>query len=72
MVQYKKRGKRMAMIDEIKKEIFCSMKFSDTTIAGIKETEEYKIKQAYNKGLRDALNIFNKHIASEKYEEATK
>lgn len=56
----------MAMIDEIKKEIFCSMKFSDTTIAGIKETEEYKIKQAYNKGLRDALNIFNKHIASEK------
>ena len=29
----------MAMIDEIKKEIFCSMKFSDTTIAGIKETE---------------------------------
>lgn len=71
-VQYKKRGKRMAMIDEIKKEIFCSMKFSDTTIAGIKETEEYKIKQAYNKGLRDALNIFNKHIASEKYEEATK
>ena len=62
----------MAMIDEIKKEIFCSMKFSDTTIAGIKETEEYKIKQAYHKGLRDALNIFNKHIASEKYEEATK
>lgn len=48
------------------------MKFSDTTIAGIKETEEYKIKQAYNKGLRDALNIFNKHIASEKYEETTK
>ena len=35
----------MAMIDEIKKEIFCSMKFSDTTIAGIKETEEYKIKR---------------------------
>ncbi len=35
----------MAMIDEIKKEIFCSMKFSDTTIAGIKKQKEYKIKR---------------------------
>ena len=62
----------MAMIDEIKKEIFCSMKFSDTTITGIKETEEYKINQAYNKGLRDALGIFNKHIASARSEEIAK
>lgn len=38
------------------------MKMIDTTIKGIKESEEYKIAQAYNQGLRDALAIFKKEI----------
>lgn len=43
----------MDKMNQIKKEIFISMKMMDTTIKGIKESEEYKITQAYNQGLRD-------------------
>ncbi len=50
----------MDKINQIKKEIFTSMKIMNTTIKGIKESEEYKIAQAYNQGLRDAMAIFEK------------
>ena len=38
------------------------MKMMDTTIKGIKESEEYKIVQAYNQGLRDAMSIFERKM----------
>ena len=50
----------MDKISQIKKEIFISMKMMDTTIKDVKESEEYKIAQAYNQGLRDAMTIFEK------------
>lgn len=50
----------MDKISQIKKEIFTSMKMMDTTIKGIKDSEEYKIAQAYNQGLRDAMAIFER------------
>ncbi len=52
----------MDKINQIKKEIFTSMKMMDTTVKGIKESEEYKIAQAYNQGLRDAMAIFEKEM----------
>lgn len=42
-------------INQIKKEIF-------TSIKNIKESEEYKIAQAYNQGLRDAMTIFEREM----------
>jgi len=50
----------MDKISQIKKEIFMSMKMMDTTIKDIKESEEYKMTQVYNQGLRDAMTIFEK------------
>lgn len=52
----------MDKINQIKKEIFSSMKMMDTTIKGVKESEEYKIAQAYNQGLRDAMVIFEREM----------
>lgn len=52
----------MDKIDQIRKEIFTSMKILDTSMKGIKESEEYKIAQAYNQGLRDAMAIFEKEM----------
>ena len=52
----------MDKINQIQKEIFISMKMMDTTIADVKESVEYKIAQAYNQGLRDALAIFKKEM----------
>lgn len=52
----------MDKMNQIKKEIFTSMKMLDTTIKGIKESEEYKIAQAYNQGLRDAMAIFEREM----------
>ena len=52
----------MDKIDQIKKKIFTSMKIMDITIKGIEESEEYKIAQAYNQGLRDAMSIFEREI----------
>lgn len=49
-------------INQIKKEIFTSIKMMDTTIKDIKESEEYKIAQAYNQGLRDAMTIFEREM----------
>jgi len=48
----------MDKMNQIKKEILTSMKMMDTTIKGVKESEEYKIAQAYNQGLGDAMAIF--------------
>lgn len=50
----------MDKMNQIKKEIFASMKMMDITIKGIKESDEYKIAQAYNQGLRDAMAIFER------------
>lgn len=52
----------MDKMNQIKKEIFVSMKMIDTTIKGVKESEEYKIAQAYNQGLRDAMAIFERKM----------
>lgn len=52
----------MDKMNQIKKEILTSMKMMDTTIKGIKESEEYKIAQAYNQGLRDAMAIFKREM----------
>lgn len=52
----------MTEINQIKKEILMSMRIMDTTIKDIKESEEYKMAQAYNQGLRDAMAIFEKSI----------
>lgn len=52
----------MTEINQIKKEILMSMRIMDTTIKDIKESEEYKMAQAYNQGLRDAMTIFEKSI----------
>ncbi len=52
----------MDKMNQIKKEILTSMKMMDTTIKGVKELEEYKIAQAYNQGLRDAMAIFEREM----------
>lgn len=52
----------MNKMNQIKKEILTSMKMMDTTIKGVKESEEYKIAQAYNQGLRDAMAIFEREM----------
>ena len=52
----------MDKINQIKKEIIISMKMMDTTIKNVKESEEYKIAQAYNHGLRDAMAIFEREM----------
>lgn len=52
----------MDKINQIKKEIFVLMKMMDTTIKGVKESEEYKIAQAYNQGLRDAMDVFEREL----------
>lgn len=52
----------MDKISQIKREIFTSMKMMDTTIKDIKESEEYKIAQAYNQGLRDSMTIFEREM----------
>lgn len=52
----------MDKMNQIKKEILTSMKMMDTTIKGVKESEEYKIAQAYNQGLRDAMAIFERKM----------
>ena len=53
-------------LNEIKKEIVTSMKIMDVTIKGVKESDEYKMAQAYNQGLRDAMNIFERKIKSQR------
>lgn len=52
----------MDKMNQIKKEILASMKMMDTTIKGVKESEEYKIAQAYNQELRDAMAIFEREM----------
>ena len=52
----------MDKISQIKREIFISMKMMDTTIKDIKESEEYKMAQAYNQGLKDAMAIFEREM----------
>ena len=52
----------MDKINQIKKEIFISMKMMDTTSKDVKESEEYKMAQAYNQGLRDAMTIFEREM----------
>lgn len=52
----------MNKMNQIKKEILTSMKIMDTTIKEVKEPEEYKIAQAYNQGLRDAMAIFEREM----------
>ena len=47
-------------LNKIKKEIVTSMKIMDVTIKGIKESDEYKMAQAYNQGLRDAMSVFER------------
>lgn len=46
---------------EIKKELLMSMKLFDKTIKGVKDSEEYKLAQAYNDGIRAAIKILDKY-----------
>ena len=62
----------MDKINQIKKEIIISMKMMDTTIKNVKESEEYKIAQAYNQGLRDAMAIWGYTTKHEAVEENKK
>lgn len=39
-----------------------SMKIMDVTIKGVKGSDEYKMAQAYNQGLRDAMSIFEREM----------
>ena len=48
----------MNKLEQIKKKIFMSMKIMDTSIKGVKESQDYQLAQAYNQGLRDAMVIF--------------
>ena len=48
-------------IREIKKELLMAMKLFDKTIKGVKDSEEYKLAQAYNDGIRAAIKIFDKY-----------
>lgn len=52
----------MSVIDDVTKDVFTKLHLMDRTIKGIEESEEYKLAQEYNKGLRDALAIFKKHM----------
>ena len=52
----------MSVIDDVTKDVFMKLHLMDRTIKGIEESEEYKLAQEYNKGLRDALTIFKKHM----------
>lgn len=45
----------------IEKELLMKMKFSDTTLKGVSDSQEYIQNQYYNKGIRDALTIVKKH-----------
>lgn len=38
------------------------MKIMDVTIKGVKGSDEYKMAQAYNQGLRDAMSIFEREM----------
>lgn len=49
-------------LNEIKKEIVASMKIMNATIKSVKESDEYKMAQAYNQGLRDAMSIFEREM----------
>lgn len=49
-------------LEQIKKKIFMSMKIMDTSIKGVKESQDYLLAQAYNQGLRDAMSIFETEL----------
>lgn len=52
----------MNKLEQIKKKIFMSMKIMDTSIKGVKESQDYLLAQAYNQGLRDAMPIFETEL----------
>ena len=52
----------MNKLEQIKKKIFMSMKIMDTSIKGVKESQDYLLAHAYNHGLRDALSIFETEL----------
>lgn len=47
--------------ESIRKDLLRKMRFMDTTIKGISDSEEYKTNSAYNSGIRDAVDILKKH-----------
>lgn len=49
--------------ENIRKELLLKMKFSDTTIKGISDSQEYKENCAYNKGIRDAISILQERVS---------
>lgn len=48
--------------ENVRKELLIKMKFMDTTIKGISESDEYKANCAYNAGIRDAVDVLQKHV----------
>lgn len=57
----------MNKLEQIKKKIFMSMKIMDTSIKGVKESQDYQLAQAYNQGLRDAMVIFETELKEKQY-----
>jgi hypothetical protein len=51
--------------EKIQTELMLKLKFMDTSIEGIKESEEYKLSQEYNKGIRASIKTLKKHVVSE-------
>ena len=43
--------------DELKKNMLIKLKMMDTTIKGVKDSEEYKLSQEYNAGVRACLEL---------------
>ena len=49
--------------ENIRKELFLKMKFSDTTIKGISDSQEYKENCAYNQAIRDVIRILQEKVS---------
>lgn len=52
-----------AEFDKIRKELLLKMKFLDTTIKGVSESQEYKEVSAYNHAIRDVIDILKDNIS---------
>lgn len=52
--------------DKIQKEMCMKLRFMDTTINGISETQEYKEACAYNNAIRDCMDLLKNHVTQEK------
>lgn len=52
-----------AEFEKIRKELLLKMKFLDTTIKGVSESQEYKEASAYNHAIRDVIDVLKDNIS---------